>query len=101
MNKTVDFWKLSLPIRGWFYCVLPSESTPTPGSEIDFVNLSIPLFIAAIILEFIASPWTKKRIRMNDAITSVTAGAFGQAVSLFQLQTYEKALYPEGVKNLN
>jgi len=94
MTEKTDFWQLSLPVRGWFYLVSPSESTPKPGNVIDFVNLSIPLFVVAVIIEFAISPWTKKRIRMNDAITSITAGSFGQVISLLQLQAYEKAMYP-------
>ena len=63
MNESIDLWNASLPLRGWFYLVSPAESTPEPGKVIDFVGLSIPLFGVAILLEFILSPITKKRIR--------------------------------------
>jgi len=81
-------------VRGWFYLVGRKESTPPPGEEFDFVSISIPLFILAILVEFIASPFTGKRIRLNDAITSITAGSVSQAVILFRINVYGRVLYP-------
>jgi hypothetical protein len=53
MNKTIDYWEISKPVRGWFYLVTPAESTPPPGEYIDFVGMSIPIFGVAFILELI------------------------------------------------
>lgn len=51
--------------------------------EIDFVAKSVPFFILCVLLEFIFSPITGNRIRLNDVLGSLTAGSYMRITQLF------------------
>ena len=67
----------------------------------DFVELSVPIFLALVFLEFFISPFTGKRVRINDVLTSVTAASYFRipelfgisAISMFYWPAYENRIF--------
>ena len=67
----------------------------------DFVERSVPIFLALVFLELLISPFTGKRVRINDVLTSITAASYFRipemfgisAISLFYWPTYEHRIF--------
>ena len=85
MNET-NFWSSTRTVRAWFYLISPEESRPSQTladqfKPMDFIDKSIPFFFLVILLEFILSPLTGTRIRLNDVSTSITSASYSQGVA--------------------
>lgn len=61
----------------------PDKSLAEAYEPIDFVGLSVPFFILCVLLEFIFAPLTGTRIRLSDALGSLTAGSYSRILNLF------------------
>ena len=61
----------------------------------DFVELSVPIFLALVFLEFFISPFTPgKRVRINDLLTSVTAASYFRIPELFGISAISMFYWP-------
>ena len=71
----------------------PDKSLADAFEPIDFVGLSVPFFILCVLLEFIFAPWTGTRIRLSDALGSMTAGSYSRILNLFGISA-SSLFYP-------
>lgn len=72
--------------RRFFYAVTPKESSFANITDVpDYLNEAVPFFLGAIIFEYILSFLTdfpRSRLRLNDAVSSLSAGLFSQVIVL-------------------
>jgi len=102
MNSTDNFQffrEKTRTVRAWFYLVTPDETTPddSMASEYgiyDFVEMSVPIFLALVFLELFLSPFTGKRVRVNDVLTSVTAASYFRIPELFGISAISMFYWP-------
>ena len=84
----------SVGVRRLFYAVTPNETSFEKLEDVpDYLNEAIPFFNGAILLEFLIC-WLKgvETLRLNDGLSSVTAGIFLQ-LSKFLIISFELVTY--------
>ncbi|EFB24775.1 hypothetical protein PANDA_005666, partial [Ailuropoda melanoleuca] len=86
---------VSQGIRMMFYMMKPNETSFQTLEEVpDYVKQATPFFISLILLELVISWFLKGKPpgRLDDALTSISAGIFSRLPSLFsrsiELTTY-------------
>eukprot|EP00112_Aurelia_sp_Birch-Aquarium-sp1_P023453 Seg70.4 transcript_id=Seg70.4/GoldUCD/mRNA.D3Y31 product="Alkylglycerol monooxygenase" protein_id=Seg70.4/GoldUCD/D3Y31 len=85
---------LNHQIRRFVYAVTPWETSFEKTEDVpDYLNEAIPLFMAAIVVEYVVSLLKgKQTLRFNDGISSIGAGLFSQLSKIMVLVS-ELALY--------
>eukprot|EP00794_Sanderia_malayensis_P015972 gene15972-17580_t len=92
---------LNEQLRRFFYAVTPSESSFEKVQHVpDYLNEAIPLFMVAVIVEYLVSiAKGQPALRFNDGFSSITAGLMSQ-LSKIMITISELALYIHMVDKL-
>ncbi|XP_002128466.2 alkylglycerol monooxygenase-like isoform X1 [Ciona intestinalis] len=81
--------------RSLFYVLLPSESSFSDVSKVpNYIDAALHPFIALILLELVVGLWKGKRVmRINDGISSLSAGTLSQLIKLVSAKSIEVSMY--------
>nr|CAB3220619.1 alkylglycerol monooxygenase-like [Phallusia mammillata] len=86
---------LAESFRSLFYCLGPSESLFEDISKVpNYTDAAVVCFICLMLLELFISLWKDWRtLRINDGITSLSAGVISRLATLISKRSVELTLY--------
>uniref|UniRef100_T1JG29 Alkylglycerol monooxygenase n=1 Tax=Strigamia maritima TaxID=126957 RepID=T1JG29_STRMM len=79
-NETISMWEKSQKLRTLFYLVTPEETKFKRVDDVpDYITQVIPFFVMFLVLEQLILLFCGKfEFRINDAISSLSAGLFSE-----------------------